>query len=164
MSETLQFQGEYPGAAAVNALRGLLPLPLPKPAPTALIHKPQRNTATSQGNKTKTRKVKPGRVVKERRDSTTESDEATGKQTADIANKLCLNLRDRVNECIDRNSTCSRHWFLHSVCKIGCIGISKRFILVLELSIFYTTFQPLSVWDISWMVRIIFWWNYCHGL
>ena len=35
--------GEYPGAAAVNALRGLLPLPLPKPAPTALLHKPQRS-------------------------------------------------------------------------------------------------------------------------
>ena len=71
--------GEYPGAAAVNALRGLLPLPLPKPAPTALLHKPQRSINNGIGNKPKSRKVKPGRVVKERRDSTTESDEATGK-------------------------------------------------------------------------------------
>ena len=76
--------GEYPGAAAVNglavnALRGLLPLPLPKPAPAALLHKPQRTTTASQGSKPKSRKTKPGRVVKEQRDSTTESDEATGK-------------------------------------------------------------------------------------
>ena len=78
--------GEYPGAAAVNALRGLLPLPLPNTkhanSAAALLHKPvkpQRTSTASQGNgKPKSRKIKPGRVVKERRDSTTESDEATG--------------------------------------------------------------------------------------
>jgi hypothetical protein len=43
----------------------------------ALLHKPQRSINTGIGNKPKSRKVKPGRVVKERRDSTTESDEAT---------------------------------------------------------------------------------------
>ena len=87
--------GEYPAqaAAAVNALRGLLPqgvisqLPLSLPKPSVAttpgvnpggLHKSVRSANLSQTrDKTKTRK-QPRKAI-ERRDSTTESDEATGK-------------------------------------------------------------------------------------
>ena len=86
--------GEYPvvaTAAAVNALRGLLPLPLPKPSATSssstpvhtsshrgqsAVHRHSANLSQNR-DKTKTRK-QPRKLTKERRDSTTESDEATG--------------------------------------------------------------------------------------
>ena len=76
--------GEYPvTAAAVNALRGLLPLPLPKPTTPSLStvnisHKSMRS-ATILQNRDKTKTRKQPRKAKERRDSTTESDEAAGK-------------------------------------------------------------------------------------
>ena len=68
--------GEHPAAAvaAVNALRGLLPLPMPKPIPSV------QNKSQIKGQnpvKIKTRKA-PRPKAKERRDSTTESDEAAG--------------------------------------------------------------------------------------
>ena len=87
--------GEYPvvaTAAAVNALRGLLPLPLPKPSATSTgpvhtssshrgqtsVHSHRHSANLSQNrDKTKIRK-QPRKLTKERRDSTTESDEATG--------------------------------------------------------------------------------------
>ena len=73
--------GEYPAtAAAVNALRGLLPLPLPKATPTSLSssHKSTRSVSSLPNSKSKIRKQP--RKQKERRDSTTESDEAAGMQ------------------------------------------------------------------------------------
>lgn len=74
--------GEYPASAAasaINALRGLLPLPLPKTTtPSTVSCKSSLRSANlSQNAKLKTRK-QPRKAAKERRDSTTESDEPTG--------------------------------------------------------------------------------------
>jgi hypothetical protein len=79
--------GEYPAVATVNALRGLLPLPLPakpvNPTSVSRINKVPRSANLSV--KPKVRKApRQGRSShpKERRDSTTESDEATGKKSS----------------------------------------------------------------------------------
>ena len=80
--------GEHPATAAVaavNALRGLLPLPVPKINPPHVINKNQGHQSAKGQNlvKAKIRKA-PRPKAKERRDSTTESDEAAGKITKSL--------------------------------------------------------------------------------
>ena len=73
--------GEHP---AVNALRGLLPLPVPKITTHVMNTKNNGNQGSlekAKGQtmvKAKIRKAARPKQAKERRDSTTESDEATG--------------------------------------------------------------------------------------
>ena len=77
--------GEHPATAtvaAVNALRGLLPLPVPKINPHVMTKSGPNSHQTVKGQnlvKAKIRKA-PRPKAKERRDSTTESDEAAGRK------------------------------------------------------------------------------------
>ena len=72
--------GEYPAAQAVNALRGLLPLPMPqKPGSNPSVPNLGNNKNSCQNGLIKNKTRKQPRKTKERRDSTTESDEPSGK-------------------------------------------------------------------------------------